>query len=444
VKAQLLCVGDLHLGRRPTHLPPEEAGLAARELGPEAAWRSCVKSAIAEEVDAVLLAGDVVERMEDRFAAWNALYEGVAELTGAGIPVIGVAGNHDVEALPRLAERLEAFRMLGRGGRWESFDLEVGGKPAFRIWGWSFSERHHSRSPLEGFQMKRARGLVELGLLHCDLDQKVSRYGPVSRKELAATGLGGWLLGHVHQPSLAGTPPIGYLGAVTGFDPSDLGPRGPWMLTLSAEGKLAAEQRALQPLRYEQIELDASELEAEDAAGWEDVLHGLLFSEGLEKTAERLAPELEAAGGATRAVSVRVKLTGQSASRGKLSSALRRIEARAGGLPRTRTGSALVYLDQVDDEVLAARDLELLARDTSYPGLLAKRILSLESMDAEGKRLVERVGDDVPRRLGANRGWIGVEREAWGEDERREVLLSAAHEALERVLAQGEEQDGGF
>ena len=445
MKAQLLCVGDLHLGRRPTHLPPREAGLDPNDLGPEAAWRACVRTALEREVDAVLLAGDVVERLEDRFAAWNALLEGVTELTEAGVPVVGVAGNHDVEALPRLADRLPAFRLLGRGGRWESYDVEKGTKPVLRVWGWSFAERVHERSPLEGFPGKRARGLCEIGLVHADLDQKKSPYAPVAKRELAAKNLAAWLLGHVHKPGLGGSPPIGYLGAVTGFDPTDTGPRGPWLLELDDAGKLHTEHIALQPLRYEQVDVDVSELEADDDAAWEDTLHGALFAHAVEAVGERLAPELERAGGTTRAVSVRARLVGDSSAAGACRRALRSIEARAGGLPRMRAGHAVVFLDRVVDEVRAARDLELLARDTSYPGLLAKRILSLESMDSEGKRLVERAADELPRRLGANGKWLHVTSgEELSETERKDVLLRAAHQALDHVLAQGESSEGGL
>ena len=88
---KLLAVGDIHLGRTPSRLPPELAD-RARELGPAEAWRRAVNAAIAAEVGAVLLAGDVVERDDDFFEAYRELSQGVKRLTDAGIAVIGVAG----------------------------------------------------------------------------------------------------------------------------------------------------------------------------------------------------------------------------------------------------------------------------------------------------------------------------------------------------------------
>jgi len=69
--ARLLAIGDVHLGTRPASLPPDlgDWGVDPRELTPEAALGTAVDRAIAEQVDAVLLAGDVVESTNARFEA---------------------------------------------------------------------------------------------------------------------------------------------------------------------------------------------------------------------------------------------------------------------------------------------------------------------------------------------------------------------------------------
>jgi hypothetical protein len=65
---RLLAVGDIHLGVRPSRLP-EELQELARSLGPAEAWRRTVEVAVERHVDAVLLAGDVVDRDDDFFEA---------------------------------------------------------------------------------------------------------------------------------------------------------------------------------------------------------------------------------------------------------------------------------------------------------------------------------------------------------------------------------------
>ena len=55
---QLLAIGDVHLGTRPSSLPEDLAsfGIDPRDLTPEAALGAAVDLAIAEPVDAVLFA----------------------------------------------------------------------------------------------------------------------------------------------------------------------------------------------------------------------------------------------------------------------------------------------------------------------------------------------------------------------------------------------------
>ena len=88
MSARILFVGDIHLGRRPGGLPGnlEQHGLSVAELTPAAAWRSTVDWAVAHDVDAVVLAGDVVESDNARFEAYGRLREGAERLLRGGEP----------------------------------------------------------------------------------------------------------------------------------------------------------------------------------------------------------------------------------------------------------------------------------------------------------------------------------------------------------------------
>src|SRR5690606_28513558 len=138
------------------------------------------------------------------------LREGVERLTAAGIAVLGVAGNHDVKVLPRLADSVPGFRLLGRGGQWERTLVRGRGGEA-DILGWSFPERVVHDNPLAAGLPPR-EGRLTLGLLHCDRDQSGSRYAPVSSRDLDEAPVDAWLLGHIHKPDAMGGPrPQGYL-----------------------------------------------------------------------------------------------------------------------------------------------------------------------------------------------------------------------------------------
>ena len=111
-RPRLLFVGDIHLGRRPSRIPEDivDYGVNLADLTPIAAWNRAVNWAINNDIDAVVLAGYVVEGIEDRFEAYGHLERGVRKLSEKKIKTLAVAGNHDVQALPRLADQIDQFK----------------------------------------------------------------------------------------------------------------------------------------------------------------------------------------------------------------------------------------------------------------------------------------------------------------------------------------------
>ena len=111
----ILAIGDVHLGAACSGLPGEidSWGVDPAELTPATALRRAVDFAIEKGVDAALFAGDVVDGDNARFEAMAPLEESVRRLLDKGIGVMAVAGNHDFEALPRLAALIDGVTLLG-------------------------------------------------------------------------------------------------------------------------------------------------------------------------------------------------------------------------------------------------------------------------------------------------------------------------------------------
>ena len=65
-----------------------------------------------------------------------------------GIGPLAVTGNHDTRVLPRLAERLDGFRLLGAGGQWEAADVAGADGERLRLLGWSLPELGVRAGPL--------------------------------------------------------------------------------------------------------------------------------------------------------------------------------------------------------------------------------------------------------------------------------------------------------
>ena len=70
-RIRILCAADIHLGRAPA-LP----GAQAFDLNERSAWDFVVASALAQEVDLVLLAGDVIESENQFFETRGPLKQG--------------------------------------------------------------------------------------------------------------------------------------------------------------------------------------------------------------------------------------------------------------------------------------------------------------------------------------------------------------------------------
>lgn len=421
---KLLAVGDIHLGRRPGRLPQELAG-AARELGPAGAWRRVVARAIAEGVDAVALAGDVVEREEDFYEAYRELFAGVEELAGAGIRVLGVAGNHDVHVLPRLADQLEGFELIGRGGTWETRTLEAGGEQA-TIHGWSFREARVPSSPVAEHDFERGPG-ANLGLLHCDLDQRGSPYAPVMANELRDTGLDAWLLGHIHAPhSLSITQPVGYLGSVTGLDPGEPGDHGPWLVTVEGGRVQALDQWVLAPLRWQPLELDLTDLDEPESART-----GLL--DALRAQDRKLAATTTEA---PKAVGLRLRVTGRTDLGPKAAELLQTDLGQL--LHESKATGAHYFLEKVLVETRPEIPLHQLAERSDPPGLLARRLLWLETPHAEeARRLIADAGKRLEQIRRESR-WQALNPAPLEDEEIIDWLRRSGTRLLEDLLAQHE------
>ena len=79
---RFLCASHLHLGRRIPGIP-EHLNLDPARTSTAAAWDHLVDAAIAEDVDAVLLGGNAIDRENRRFEPLGPLERGLTALERA-------------------------------------------------------------------------------------------------------------------------------------------------------------------------------------------------------------------------------------------------------------------------------------------------------------------------------------------------------------------------
>ena len=441
--AAILAIGDIHLGTACSGVPDEISswGLDPGELTPAAALKLSVNFAIDQKVDAVLFAGDVVESTNARFEAMLPLEEGIRRLLDAGIQVIAVAGNHDVEALPRLAALIDGFTLLGAGGQWEARTLTKNQSPIAVVIGWSFGERFVRQSPVAELLAQPleipSSPIPKIGLLHADLDASGGHYAPIRQAELDNTGYDAWLLGHIHKPSLenlsvsTGARPSGYLGSLIGLDPSEAGPHGPWLLSLPSGGTLHMEQVPLAPLRWEHVTISIDGLEHV-----EDVPDRLLDEAG------KIVRELGIVGAAPRALGLRVRLTGTSP---RYEEIRRRIAAGEwNNLGRIVDGTA-VFFNKIIDAMELRLDLVEIAKGDDPAALMAQRLLTLQRNGDRSRALLDKARAELGN-VTREDIWSPVQdhrsaTDPLSDDALRDILFRSGKAALNAMLARNSQGD---
>ena len=364
---KLLAVGDIHIGRRPSKLPSEFID-NVRDLSTSASWNILIDLAIKEGVNVIVLAGDVVESESNYFKGHRELKDGIQRLSEYGVRVLGVAGNHDAEVLPDLAKKIPDFQLIGSKGTWEKVELNIN-EEWLTIHGYSFPHKKVSQSPLHGISFSRGKG-INFGLLHCDLGAHKSEYGPVTSQQLKNSGMEGWLLGHIHTPDkISQNYCTGYLGSLSGMDPSDVGDRGPWLFNIDQGYVQSVTQWVMPPMRWERIELDISELTDQSQARSQLLEYLKLLDIDLQS---KMQPP--------RAVGIRLRLTGRT----RLGRKVEEIFTQENQLIHKGECGTQYFIVDCLCETKPKIELCKLAERIDPPGVLARLLLSLDSPLKEG------------------------------------------------------------
>ncbi len=396
---RILFVGDMHLGKRPStpELESSSITLQASDLGPRVAWEEIVNYALSHKIDAVALAGDLVDGDNDLFEGRALLEKEIEKLTAAGIEVCAVAGNHDTLIMPVLAKSIPDLKLLGHQGQWSECTISGGG-PDIRLVGWSFPAKHHATSPFVTHPPESKTGVITLGLLHCDLGSLRSNYAPVSAGEFERTGYQAWFLGHIHQPGAV--PDLGklpaspfYLGSITGLDRNEKGIHGPVLVEVAQDGSITGKRIPLAPLHWDILKVSVDSLfQSTEAEPWDTILRNHLMTV-LDNLPQWDDPDLDH----IKALGLSISLIGQVQEPQRVAAATEKIQKDDQALAFSVKGKA-VFVRKLSCEVTSLANLHELADREDPPGLLARQILILENPggsfpwirdgQAEAKRLI--------------------------------------------------------
>jgi exonuclease SbcD len=426
---KILVSADLHLGKQSSNVSK-----SLSESSVKFTWDRMFKLAVEERVDAVVLAGDIVDRDNRFFEAIGPLQRGFETLGDAGISVIMVSGNHDFDVLPDMIKNraYDHVHLIGEKGKWESKIIQTQ-SGELQVLGWSFPHQHIMEDPL--LQLKDADlslnpNLPTVGLLHGDLYDQKSQYAPLDAAGFPNGIPHAWVIGHIHKPAVIReqSPLILYPGSPHALSSKEPGVHGPYMLAL--EGRNAvAEHVGLSPVRYESLNIDVT-----GVVGESDFRN--LLTQQISEDARDRAGELEKV---SRMV-YDIELTGSHPSLTNLE----KWSYFADQFELEPISETLVTIHKVENRAKpAVENLEELSKQPTPPGILAKVIIDLEA--GRKSPLLEELTAKLKEKIGsANRSRTyqplsRFEEHMYETDESaRELLLMESRQLLGELISQKE------
>lgn len=254
---RFLHASDIHLDSplrgldRYEGAPADEIRGATRK-----ALGNLVSLAIEEDIDFVILAGDLFDGDWPDFNTGLFFVQQMVRLGQRNIPVYAVRGNHDAES--KITRKLPWPKNVHffSPRKPESItldDLDV------VIHGQSFATQKVIDDLTLGYP-PAVPGKINIGVLHTSLDGREGHatYAPTSLNALKSRGYDYWALGHVHKREVVNaTPLIVFPGNTQGRHIKETGSKGCELVTLEG-GILRTEHRSLDVLRWHSIEVDVT------------------------------------------------------------------------------------------------------------------------------------------------------------------------------------------
>lgn len=253
------------------HLDSPLKGLEVHEEAPveeirgatRRAFDNLIELAIEEEVDFLLIAGDLYDGDWKDYNTGLFFINRMGRLVSAGIRVFIVSGNHDAASQITKAMPLPENVTLFSSKNAQSIKIEELG---VIIHGQSYSSRAVSDNLAANYPHPES-GYFNIGLLHTSLTGREGHedYAPCTLDGLKSKGYDYWALGHVHKREIVSEDPlIIFPGNIQGRHIKEAGAKGATMVTLE-DGRIArVEMRELDVLRWSICEVDLSDCETRE------------------------------------------------------------------------------------------------------------------------------------------------------------------------------------
>lgn len=362
---KFLHVADVHLDSPLRGLDQYDgAPVAEIRVATRTALENFVALAIEEEVDFVVMAGDLFDGDWPDFNTGLFFAHQMSRLGEKEIPVYSIRGNHDAES--KISRRLPwpSNVHFFSSKKPESITIDSLGVV---VHGQSFATQKVMEDLAQGYPAA-VPGKINIGVLHTSLDGRPGHaiYAPTRLDVLKSKGYDYWALGHIHKREIVSrTPWIIYPGNMQGRHIRETGPKGCELVILE-NGVLRTEHRPLDVLRWKVLDVDIG-----GAADLDEVL---------TRTATGLDGAVAEAG--DRLSAVRVQITGSGEAHHAIAGKPETVRQQVRALAIER-GSGSIWVEKVSLETSAALDLAALKAGTDPVGELLREIEAARAAGSE-------------------------------------------------------------
>jgi len=332
------------------------------------AFDNLINLAIEEEVDFILIAGDLYDGDWKDYNTGLYFSNRMGRLAKAGIKAFIVSGNHDAASQLTKTMPLPENVIFFPPKKMQSVKIDDIG---VIVHGQSYSHRSVTDNLASKYPQYDSN-YFNVGLLHTSLTGREGHedYAPCSVDDLKSKGYDYWALGHVHRREIISDDPwIVFPGNIQGRHIKETGAKSATLITVENGQVIKAESLDLDVLRWEICEVDLSECETSEDVY--DVVRNA-FTQVLDQT-----------NGKT--VAIRLILTGTCPLHGEL---IEQTTQWTDGFRAIAVQCGDIWLEKVKFKTKRKISLEeMFGEDTAIAGLLK----SIKKIELDGPLIFELV-----------------------------------------------------
>jgi len=410
---------DIHLDSPLRSLALRDPDLAELIGGAtRTAFQTIISLCLDEQVDALLIAGDLYDGSQTSMKTAAFLASELARLDDRGIATFIVRGNHDADS--KITKELvmpDSVRVFTGRGDVHVLEGAADGRDV-AIHGISFAQPRAPESLLHKFK-PALPDTINIGLLHTSLGGAVGHdtYAPCSLADLEAMGFDYWGLGHIHARTVhrKARPTVVMPGQPQGRDINEAGPKSVSLVSIAGDGTVTVDEHITALAQFERVPVDVTGLD-----DWRDVAHAIgdaLAAARARARCKHLVARVMLSGVSTLAWRIRVDADVL------LTEARARAERFGGTWVESVSASVQAPRAGEDDskDILAADPVAELRT------LIANDVVPSESFKALAREIAEDLRGQVPREA---TGLLGEDEGAFNE-----TLAHLIEEGAEDVLA---------